>query len=420
MKKILIVTLIISLSVYVSGEAITLNLNQCIERALSNSYTIKNADIDLENSELQVREAYKEALPKISYTGLYDKNEENIYGDNLDRDENYYNRIELIQPLYRGGLIGAGIVAAKKIRELSDYEFLKSRSELRLLIIEKYLNILKFQNELEVYQASLKDVEGQYKKAQRKYELRLFSKADVLPFATRVRNIRTNIIRLKNIIEITQLELKNEIGIDRRRELELRPIDSVNYDLLGIDIEADVELARENNRDSKMARLDYEITKANESLARAEFFPKVDFTLGYTGEEGDFDGASEEWQWDAGITVTMNLFEFGQNLNAYNRYKNETEKSKNLEMKARDDIEVTLRSNYSELVRLKETVKEQQAAVESSYENYSVEKRRYENGLVSVIDFLQIESDLREAKLSLLEASLDYYLAYEEYQEYLK
>ncbi|WP_319203605.1 TolC family protein [uncultured Ilyobacter sp.] len=420
MKKILIVTLIISLSVYVSGEAITLNLNQCIERALSNSYTIKNADIDLENSELQVREAYKEALPKISYTGLYDKNEENIYGDNLDRDENYYNRIELIQPLYRGGLIGAGIVAAKKIRELSDYEFLKSRSELRLLIIEKYLNILKFQNELEVYQASLKDVEGQYKKAQRKYELRLFSKADVLPFATRVRNIRTNIIRVKNITEITQLELKNEIGIDRRRELELRPIDSVNYDLSGIDIEADVELARENNRDSKMARLDYEITKANESLARAEFFPKVDFTLGYTGEEGDFDGASEEWQWDAGITVTMNLFEFGQNLNAYNRYKNETEKSKNLEMKARDDIEVTLRSNYSELVRLKETVKEQQAAVESSYENYSVEKRRYENGLVSVIDFLQIESDLREAKLSLLEASLDYYLAYEEYQEYLK
>lgn len=214
--------------------------------------------------------------------------------------------------------------------------------------------------------------------------------------------------------------MKNEIGIHRKTELKLEPIDSMNYDLSGIDIEADVDLARENNRDSKMARLDYEITKANESLARSEFFPKVDLNFGYTGEDGDFDGASEDWKWDAGITVTMNLFEFGQNVDAYNRYKNETEKSRNLESKARDNIEVTLRSNFSELIRLKETVKEQQAAVESSYENYSVEKRRYENGLVSVVDLLQIESDLREAKLSLLEAALDYYLAYERYYEYLK
>ncbi|ADO83536.1 TolC family protein [Ilyobacter polytropus] len=420
MKNFLIVILITSLSMYAYSETITLDLNQCIERALSSSYTIKNADIDLENSKLQVREAYKEALPKISYTGLYDKNDESIYGDNQDRNDNYYNRIELIQPLYRGGLIGAGIEAAKKIRELSDYEFLESRSDLRLLVIEKYLNILKLQKGLEVYQASLKDVNGQYKKAQRKYELRLFSKADVLPFATRVRNIRTNIIRIKNEIKITELELKNEIGIHRKTELKLEPIDSMNYDLSGIDIEADVDLARENNRDSKMARLDYEITKANESLARSEFFPKVDLNFGYTGEDGDFDGASEDWKWDAGITVTMNLFEFGQNVDAYNRYKNETEKSRNLESKARDNIEVTLRSNFSELIRLKETVKEQQAAVESSYENYSVEKRRYENGLVSVVDLLQIESDLREAKLSLLEAALDYYLAYERYYEYLK
>lgn len=420
MKNFLIVILITSLSMYAYSETITLDLNQCIERALSSSYTIKNADIDLENSKLQVREAYKEALPKITYTGLYDKNEESIYGDNQDRNDNYYNRIELIQPLYRGGLIGAGIEAAKKIRELSDYEFLESRSDLRLLVIEKYLNILKLQSGLEVYQASLKDVNGQYEKAQRKYELRLFSKADVLPFATRVRNIRTNIIRIKNEIKITELELKNEIGMHRKTELKLEPIDSMNYDLSGIDIEADVDSARKNNRDSKMARLDYEITKANESLARSEFFPKVDLNFGYTGEDGDFDGASEDWQWDAGITVTMNLFEFGQNVDAYNRYKNETEKSRNLEMKARDGIEVTLRSNFSELIRLKETVKEQQAAVESSYENYSVEKRRYENGLVSVVDLLQIESDLREAKLSLLEAGLDYYLAYERYYEYLK
>ncbi|WP_319371379.1 TolC family protein [uncultured Ilyobacter sp.] len=420
MKIFFIVTLLWLVSVFSYGETVTLNIEECVERALSNSYIIKNADIDLKNSGLQVREAYKEALPKISYTGLYGKSQEEIYGGDEVRDDNYLNRIELVQPLYRGGLIGAGIVAAKKIRERSDYEYLKSISELRLIIIKKYLDILKFQRELQVYHSSLEDVEGQYKKAQRKYDLRLFSKADVLPFATRVRNIRTNIIRVRNEIEVTELELKNEMGVDRDVELLIQPVDPEKYDLSIIDIENDVAFAREESRESKIARLDYELTKANESVARSEFFPKIDFTFGYTGEDGDFDGALQEWQWNAGVTVTMNIFEFGQNIDAYNRYKNETEKSKNFEMKAKDDIEVTLRSNYLELLRLKEGLKEQEAAVESSYENYSVEKRRYENGLVSVIDFLQIESGLREAKLSLLEAGLDYYLAYEKYREYLR
>ncbi len=419
MKNIFIVVLIWTVSVFSYGETVKMDLEECIKRSLTNSYTIKNADIDLENSALQVREAYKEALPKISYTGMYDRNQEDIYGES-SRDDSYYNSIELVQPLYRGGLIGAGITAAKKVRERSNYKFLKSRSDLRLLIIEKYLSILKLQRELEVYQSSFKDLDGQYKKAQRKYELRLFSKADVLPFATRVRNVRTNIIRVQNEMAIAELELKNEMGIDREAELELQPVNSEKYDLSLIDIKGDVTLAREKNRDSKIARLDYELTQANESLARAEFFPKVDLRFGYTGEDGNFDGSVEDWNWNAGVTVTMNLFEFGQNVDAYNRYKNETEKYKNLEKKAKDDIEVTLRSNYLELLRLEETVKEQEAAVESSYENYSVEKRRYENGLVSVIDLLQIESALREAELSLLKAELDYYLSYEKYREYLK
>ncbi len=422
MKKRLIILATVLIFSVLYGETVKIDIDEAVSMAYYNSYKIRNADIDLENSSIQVREAYKEALPKISYTGTYDKNEGNIYGGQTDgiREDNYLNRIELVQPMYRGGVIGAGIFAAKKIKERSNYEYLKTQSELRLLVIEKYLTVLKLYREMNVYKTSLADVEGQYKKALRKYELRLISKAEVLPFSTKVINTRTNIIRVHNEAEIAKVQLKNEIGIKGDTDMELLPVNIQKYNLSLINIEEDVRSARENNRDSKIAQLDYELTKANESVARAEFFPKIDFRFGYTGEEGDFNGSTEDWQWNAGVTIKMNLFEFGQNIDTYNRYKNETDKSKNIEERTKDDVEVTVRSNYLDVLRLEGTVKEQEAAVKSAEENYSLEKRRYEKGLISVIDFLQIEKVLRESELALLQSELDYYLAYERYKEYIK
>ena len=116
----------------------------------------------------------------------------------------------------------------------------------------------------------------------------------------------------------------------------------------------------------------------------------------------------------------MNLFSFGQDMNAYDRAKNNTVKSKNLEARARDEIEVEVRSFYLDLVRLEGTVDEQVAAVESAQENLNLEKRRYESGLTDVIDFLQIENVLRESELALIQAQLDYYLAYEKYKDSLR
>lgn len=420
MKKIFILLLIFTVHLFSLGETLEVDLEGAVQMAFENSYTVKNAEITLDNSDLQIREAYKEALPKVSYTGSYNKNEENIYGENSSRDSNYKNMIGVVQPVYRGGVIGAGIVASKKIKERSEYEFLKAKSELRLLVIEKYLSILKLKRELAVHRTSLKDMEGQYKRARRKYELRLISRADVLPFYTRVINIRSNIIRTQNEMDVVEVELKNEMGIKGSGiELKIIPLSVERYDLSAIDINEDVKKARGENRDSKIAELDYQLVRANEAVARAEFFPRVDLNFGYTGEEGTFQDASEEWQWSAGVTVNMNLFEFGQNIDAYKRYKNESEKYKNLEKKTKNDVEVTVRSNYLDLLSLEGRVKEQKAAVESSEENYNIEKRRYENGLVSVIDLLQIESVLRESELLLLQEELDYYLAYERYMDYL-
>ena len=420
MKKYVVLTLIVFMNMVAIGAPLKLDLEESIRLAYENSYILKNADIDLTNSNLQVKEAYKEALPKLDYIGRADRNGEEMYGDNKDSKTNYDHSLELVQPLFRGGTIRAGVDAAKSINEISLYEYDNTKNDLRLDVIEKYITILQLIESKEVFEESLKEVQEQYNKANRKYELKLIAKSEVLPFKTRVINNRTSIIETVNKIKIAEVELKNELGISRDVEIELTPIAQEKYDLDLIDLEADVKFARVNNKDAKIANLNIEIAKAEESLAKSEFLPQVDLRAGYGSDDSKFNDSADNWEWNTGVTVSMNLFSFGQDMNAYDRAKNNTEKSRNLELRAQDDIEVEVRTFYLALISLEGTVDEQEAAVESALENLNLERRRYESGLTDVIDFLQIENSLRESELSLIEAQLNYYLAYEKYKDSLR
>lgn len=420
MKKYVVLILIVFINMVAVGAPLKLDLEESIRLAYENSYILKNADIDLTNSNLQVKEAYKEALPKIDYTGRADKSAEERYGDNNDSKTNYDHSIDLVQPLFRGGTIKAGVDAAKSINEISLYEYDNTKNDLRLDVIEKYITILQLIESKEVFEESLKEVQEQYNKANRKYELKLIAKSEVLPFKTRVINNRTSIIETVNKIKIAEVELKNELGISRDVDIELTPITQERYDLELIDLEADVKFARVNNKDAKIANLNIEIAKAEESLAKSEFLPQVDLRAGYGSDNSKFNDSADDWEWNTGVTVSMNLFSFGQDMNAYDRAKNNTEKSKNSERRAQDDIEVEVRTYYLDLISLEGTVDEQEAAVESALENLNLERRRYESGLTDVIDFLQIENSLRESELALIEAQLNYYLAYEKYKDSLR
>lgn len=420
MKKVILIVLVLSVSLISMGAPLKLDLEESIRLAYENSYILKNADIDLTNSNLQVREAYKEALPKIDYTGRAERSGEERYGDDRDKKTNYDHSIDLIQPLYRGGTIKAGVDAAKSINEISIYEYENTKNDLRLDVIEKYITILQLIESKEVFEESLREVEEQYNRANRKYELKLIAKSEVLPFRTRVINNRTSIIETVNQIKIAEVELKNELGIARDIEIELTPIDQKRYDLELIDLDADVKFARLNNKDAKIANLNIEVAKAEESLAKSAFMPEVDFRFGYGADNSKFNDSADDWEWNTGVTVSMNLFSFGQDMNAYERAKNNTQKSRNLESRTQDDIEVEVRRFYLALISLEGTVDEQMAAVESAAENLNLERRRYESGLTDVIDFLQIENVLRESELALIQAQLDYYLAYEKYKDSLR
>lgn len=420
LNKILYFTAMLGVSFSVFAQEINLNIKEAVERAYNHDYNLKNTKLDVENRELEVKKAYKEMLPSVDYRLESTKFEKDESKNSKDVDRYSENSITLSQPLFEGGALLAQLDSAKQSRKRERFNYKDSKINTKLSAIDKYLRVIISTEELKVYEISLGSLQKQYEKINRKYELDMIPKTEVLPVNTRVLNLKTKVVESKNGIAVSTTDLKNYIGIKNRDSINLENIEENEYDVQKIDVETDIKYARKSNRRVKMVDVDTKIKENDKVIARSEFLPKV--SAFYTQKSGDeeFSKSDDDFNWEAGVAVNMNIFEFGKSIDEYKIKEKELKKAENLKDKMKDDIELEIRKNYLNLLKYKGIVEEQKAAVLSARENYNLESRRFEMDLIDAVSFVQIEETLVDAELSLLVAKYNYFMAYEQYKSLLE
>ncbi|MGL5279632.1 MAG: TolC family protein, partial [Cetobacterium sp.] len=141
MKKLLGLLVLLSTAAF-SRE---LTLESAIDLALENGKTIKTSELSKENAKLNVRRAFKTALPTVTYNGQYQRAEhetrnmiETIDSNGtvgLKSKSGYSQTIGLYQPLFRGGAITGGILGAEASKSIADIYLLSEKRDVRLDII---------------------------------------------------------------------------------------------------------------------------------------------------------------------------------------------------------------------------------------------------------------------------------------------
>ncbi len=421
MKKKVAGTLILLSFSLLGAEKLT--LNEALSIAYENNYEYQNAKLEKKNADLQVKEGYKNVAPKLDYTGSYAVlgNDRNfMLNDGSFSEDRFTHELGIVQPIYNGGTIVTGVKIANMAQELIDYKLIQSKSNLKLGVINSYLQVIAQNEAIKVYKNSLEEVKIAYDQAERKYELDLISKSDFLPLKSKLISTETSLIEAKNQADIYMIRLKNLIGLSAHEEIELEKLEVQKYDLELINLEEDIKFALANSKESRISELNTEIVEAQEKISRADLLPRVNGKLAYSSNSGEVRDSMDEWYWTAGVEVSWRIFDFGQSLNSYSRSKNETKKAENLEKKSKEDLEVMIRTNYIDLVKLNGMVEAKEAELEASEENYELQKRKYNEGIISITDYLIYETSINDTRLSLIKTRLDYYYAYEKYNENLK
>lgn len=423
MKKILGLLLILSSSVF----AREITLDQAIQMALENSKEIKISEKDVEVSKLKVGMAFKDALPSVVYSGSYTRSEydRKMYRhgweeNQVDRKGGYTQTITISQPIFQGGAVLGGIKGAQAYKKISNLLYMGERRDVRLETILNYSNIVKYEKDLEALESSHKELKARYEKQKAQLDLRLITKTDILKTEYSMLEVESQIIGTKNRIEIEKEKLRIKTGLVNDKNIEVVEFTVPENLSRNIDFAKDKEQALTESIGALTAKYYVEAADASKMISRADMLPKVNAFASYgTSERTKYNPTIDEAEWRGGVQVTWNVFEFGKNYDNYRVASITKEQEELREKSSKDNIGVNVTDAYLELIRMEKERSSKERAMEAAVENFKMDQERYDAGLISTVDFLLSETQMREAKVAYNQVVVDYLYAFEKYRSML-
>lgn len=423
MKKTLGIFLLLSAASF----ARTLDLEQAIDLSLTNSKNIQIAERNKKIGELNLSQAFKYALPTVAYQGTYSRNEHSrknvVYGRKLTEEhkdiskDGYTSKIIATYPLFQGGAILGGIKGANAQKNILDYSFLKEKVNTRIKVISLYSNIIKYENNLEALKSSQKELEARMKLQEKKLKERLIIKADLLKTEYSLLDIESQIVKVQSSIATEKKNLKIELGIPESEDIDLKDLVIPTNLSENINFDKDMITAKNQSLNALIAKNKVEYSKAEKMVALSDNLPKVSAFASYGGTERlHSSDVFHDEEWRGGVQVDWELFSFGSGIDAY-RVAKENYKIEELNNSiTQDNIEINLTTAYSEVLRLEKYREAMRSSLEASRENYQIDTKRYEAGLLSTQDYLNSEAQYRTAQMNYNSAETDYLLAFENYR----
>lgn len=370
------------------------NLNDLIEMSLKN----KNVMASQRNIE-SVQEEYKSAkegyLPSVSIgAGYTDVSHET--SASADNSLNTY--VDISYNLYDGGKKDLTYKSYESQIQTSKEDLLSIKNEVSLTVIEYYFNYLSYVAQRNAKLKEIEQLNAQYDR------LHKFFNAGT--------TTSDEIDKLVSNVESANLELHE---LDLNIQIVLHELEYVTGKKVSIQEGSYIEIAYdkdEQRNDIKSLESSMKTELINAKKVKTEINPQITISDTYTYYDYNYDNSvyadsALNHQNVLAVNFTWNIFDFGSTKSAYNAaHKSFLSAKLNYEYeknKANVDLRLALKSY--EIAKLK--IKSAKAGLNAAISTYDVTKKKYENGLVDNVTYLEALSDKSEAESSLWATKYD-------------
>ena len=233
-----------------------------------------------------------------------------------------------------------------------------------------------------------------------------------------VANVRSAEDRLRQLMNLPPAEWDRPI----------LPTDTVSYAPMNIDLNASVAEAYRLRPEVKENQLATATRRVTYQYARNQVLPQIDATAGYSpvgvaGKIVDNSGAvvqdtrytsavSQVLQnkfpgWNVGLTIGIPIFNTTARAEA-RRAELDLQQSQVIEAQTRQNIEVDVRTTARLIDTAAKEIVASKTARDAAEKNLDAERKRYENGMATNFEVLQIQQQLSDARASELQALVGY------------
>lgn len=400
-------------------DTLKFSLDEAKQYALKNSYTIRNADLDVVSARKKVWETIADGLPQVSGSASYTNylnlpvsllpaefmgGEPGTYVSvKFGQDYNSDFGLRVDQKVFDGSYI-VGISSAKIYLQLSAQGKEKTEIEIRHATEQAYYSALIAEENLKVMKETLANNQKQFKDTKAMYENGLTEEQDVDQMQLSIQRSENEILKAEREIRISKMVLKYTIGVDVNSPILLTdqldtfldPITEKQNSTAGFDYS--------NHIDYRLLETQRQANYKLLQLEKSHYLPTISAFYNWNksayGNSWNLFKSSVPWypssMW--GLNISVPIFSSGMKMAKVKQARFDLEKSENDQKLAVQ----TLQKDYLTAAADVENAIDQ---LTNDVDNKRLAKRiydktviKYNNGIVSSTELAQTESQYIQAQ----------------------
>jgi len=323
---------------------------------------------------------------------------------NRDLNQTLFAQVALSQLLFDFGKTLAATDAARKLATVALESVELQRQLISLAVKEAYTNINFSQRLITVAQAQFDRAQLNLRSARGFYEVGTRPKSDVVRAEVDVANARLDLIRGRNAERLARVALNTAMGIDVDTPTQVQ--ENLIYEPVQFDRPQLRAEALRQRPEHRQAKLQVDVTEAQERLAFRNFLPNLFGTGAYGGTRSELNPF-----WSLGLSLTWTIFDGGNLVGKYQESRANLDAAQ-ARVKA-SELDIIQNVEQAEIVAEEgqERIQAAQAAVASAEENFRLAQGRFDAGVGTILELTDAQLALTQSQQVEAQALADFRIA---------
>jgi len=408
MRFILPCMLTFLLSVQPLFAANVLSIDEAVETALKNHPQLVEARENLHGAEARIVQAQAIYYPQISIAADWNKGRTFLTPtESIKSTQVHSEAVYLKQTFYDFGRTSGAIEAAREAGIAASEALSITRQDLVFRVRAAFYLLLAAEKQVMNVKETVTAREAVFRQAREFFNQGIRAKVDVAKAEANQYAARTALIRAENNRDIAWVELSNAMGAPSLEKRPLMEPPAISGIVPGQD-QAGSEAFANRAELKQFAALKNSAT-ASLKTARSGHFPILtgNASAGYA----DRDFPPEGNVWAVGVNLTIPLFSgfstVARTKEAVAALRAIEAQSDNLKLKIAAEAETARLGLAETMARIASAEKE----VAAARENRTLAMGRYQEGIGTIIEVTDAQSEALDAETSHIQAIYDYHIA---------
>ena len=397
----------------------TFTLEECLQYAENNNFSLQSANINISSSELSLKQAKLNIAPSVSASASQSVNFGN-YEKSVGWGGNY--GINAGMTLFNGLSNANKIKQSKLDVEQSQLQLESNKNSIRVSVIQAFLAIMMNEEMLNYQQQVLNSSKEQMEQGKQQLDVGQILESDYKMLQAQYTSDLYNIENTKNNIQTNYLTLKNLLSMDPSTEISIVLPDSATL-FKSLELPSLQELIERSTNylpELKMSENEIASAEYDVKIQKANYYPTLSASAGIsTGYNGsNLTSPNTGWGtqlWhglgeNIGLSLNIPIYQRGA---VRNNVKMAEYRVEQLELEQKEteyQVNQDLQKSYLDVASAQNDFVAAEAKSDAYLANYKTYNLRFKYGSVTAVDLIQQQTNFLNQLYNYMQAKYSYVL----------